>query len=70
LTSITSEERVRAVVFDDSPYSRNRGKKVELLARIKDHVTRRYFKEFRKFTAGWTDGVIFIPLVTTYYQMQ
>lgn len=65
LSSLTSEDRVHAVVFDDSPYSRNRSKKVELLARIKDHVTGRYFKGFRKFTAGWTDGATFIPLATT-----
>lgn len=65
LSSLTSEDRVHAVVFDDSPYSRNRSKKVELLARIKDHVTGRYFKGFRKFTAGWTDGATFIPLATS-----
>jgi hypothetical protein len=33
-----------------------------LLARVKDHVTGRYFKGFRKLTAGWTDGATFIPL--------
>jgi hypothetical protein len=58
----TVKERVRAIVFDDSAYSRDRSKKVELLARVKDHVTGRYFKGFRKFTAGWTDGATFIPL--------
>jgi hypothetical protein len=62
LSPLTSKERVRAIVFDDSAYSRDRSKKVELLARVKDHVTGRYFKGFRKFTAGWTDGATFIPL--------
>lgn len=62
LSPLTSEERVRAIVVDDSSYSRDRSKKVELLARVKDHVTGRYFKGFRKLTAGWTDGATFIPL--------
>ena len=62
LSPLTSGERVRALVVDDSPYSRDRSKKVELLARVKDHVTGRYFKGFRKFTTGWTDGATFIPL--------
>jgi hypothetical protein len=62
LNSLTSEKRVRALVIDDSSYYRDRSKKVELLARVKDHVTGRYFKGFRKLTAGWTDGATFIPL--------
>ncbi|MDD3655063.1 MAG: hypothetical protein PHO01_12965 [Desulfotomaculaceae bacterium] len=65
LSPLTSENRIHAIVFDDSPYYRDRSKKVELLALIKDHVTGRYFKGFRKFTAGWTDGATFIPLATT-----
>lgn len=62
LIPLTSKERVRAIVVDDSAYSRDRSKKVELLARVKDHVTGKYFKGFRKLTAGWTDGATFIPL--------
>ena len=62
LNPLTSEKRVRALVIDDSAYYRDRSKKVELLARVKDHVTGRYFKGFRKLTAGWTDGATFIPL--------
>lgn len=62
LNPLTSENRVRALVFDDSSYQRDRSKKVELLARVKDHVTGRYFRGFRKLTAGWTDGATFIPL--------
>jgi hypothetical protein len=62
LNPLTSEKRVSALVFDDTAYSRDRSKKVELLARVKDHVTGRYFKGFRQLTAGWTDGASFIPL--------
>jgi hypothetical protein len=62
LDPLTHETRVRALVFDDSAYYRDRSKKVEILAWVKDHVTGRYFKGFRKLTAGWTDGATFIPL--------
>ncbi|WP_187147810.1 transposase [Heliomicrobium modesticaldum] len=60
--TLTSEQRVKAIIFDDSAYVRDRSKKVELLARVKDHVTGRYFKGFRMLTAGWTDGASFVPL--------
>lgn len=60
--SLTGEKRVCALVIDDSAFSRNRSKKVELLALVKDHVTGDYFKGFRKLTAGWTDGASFVPL--------
>lgn len=42
LNPLTKPERVKALIVDDSLYSRNRSKKVELLARVFDHVTRRY----------------------------
>lgn len=64
--SLTSDNRVCALTIDDSAYYRDRSKKVELLARVKDHVTNRYFKGFRKLTAGWTDGASF---VTTAFAM-
>jgi len=60
--SLTGEKRVCALVIDDSAFSRNRSKKVELLALVKDHVTGDYFKGFRKLTAGWIDGASFVPL--------
>lgn len=58
--SLTSDKRVCALAIDDSAYYRDRSKKVELLARVKDHVGNRYFKGFRKLTAGWTDGASFV----------
>lgn len=64
LNPLTSKDRVSALIFDDSAYSRDRSKKVELLARVKDHVTGRYFKGFRLLTGGWTDGATFIPLAS------
>jgi hypothetical protein len=38
LGSLTSSKRVRVLIVDDSTMSRNRSKKVELLARVYDHV--------------------------------
>ncbi|MEW5899181.1 MAG: transposase [Bacillota bacterium] len=62
LSPLTKPERVKVLIVDDSLYSRNRSKKVELLARVFDHVTRRYVRGFRKLTVGWSDGASFVPL--------
>ncbi|WP_286171353.1 IS4 family transposase [Lentibacillus populi] len=59
---LTSKDRDRVLIFDDSLFSRNRSKVVELLARVKDHTTGRYFKGFRMLTLGWSDGATFMPL--------
>ncbi len=63
LKHLTSDKRICALIVDDSAYYRDRSKKVELLALVKDHTTNRYFKGFRKLTVGWTDGATFIPLI-------
>ncbi|MBF0467049.1 MAG: transposase [Nitrospirae bacterium] len=57
---LTSRDKV--LIFDDSLYSRNRSKKVELLARVYDHVERRFCKGFRMLTLGWSDGATFLPV--------
>lgn len=62
LDPLTNKERVNVLIVDDSLYSRNRSKKVELLARVFDHVTSRYVRGFRKLTVGWSDGASFVPL--------
>jgi len=59
---LTSEEREKVLVADDSDYNRDRSKKVELLARIFDHNSGRYLKGFKLLTLGWSDGVTFLPL--------
>jgi len=61
IRTLTSENRLTAIVVDDSPYSRNRSKKVELLSKVYDHVTHKFFMGFRMLTLGFTDGVTFIP---------
>lgn len=55
-------ERVKAFVLDDSVISRNRSKKVELLAKIYDHVEHRFKRGFSMLTLGWTDGYSFVPI--------
>ena len=50
------------LILDDSLYSRNRSKAVELLARVKDHVENKYVLGFRMLTLGWSDGNTFLPV--------
>lgn len=62
---LTKEQRVTALVVDDSLYSRAKSKKVELLSRIHDHAStakNKYVKGFQLLTLGWTDGATFIPV--------
>lgn len=59
---LTSEEREKVLIVDDSDYDRDRSKKVELLARIFDHNSGKYLKGFKVLTLGWCDGVTFLPL--------
>ena len=44
--SLTRPERIRVLILDDSVFKRNRSKKVELLAKIYDHVEHRFQKGF------------------------
>lgn len=64
LLNLTSEERMNAIIVDDSFYGRTRSKKVELLSNVFDHASKgaKYKRGFRMLTAGWTDGNTFVPL--------
>lgn len=62
ISTLTAEDRINVFIVDDSTYSRNRSKNVELLARVKDHVSNKYIKGFKLLTLGWSDGNSFIPL--------
>lgn len=61
-TSLTSEKRVKTFVLDDSIYSRDRSKRVELLSNVYDHVSHSHIKGFTMLTLGWTDGFSFVPV--------
>jgi len=49
-------------VLDDSVMKRNRSKKVELLAKVYDHVEHKFQKGFPLLTLGWSDGYSFVPV--------
>jgi hypothetical protein len=61
-TPLTSDKRVRVFIVDDSVYSRNRSKTLELLARVHEHTTGKFIKGFSMLTLGWSDGFGFVPL--------
>ena len=62
LKPLTSESREDVLILDDTGYPRSRSKKVELLARVFDHVKMTYFKGFRILQLGWSDGNSFVPV--------
>ena len=49
---LTRPERVNVLILDDSVIKRNRSKKVELLARVYDHVEHKLQKGFTLLTLG------------------
>ena len=59
---LTSTHRVRVFVVDDSVIGRERSKKVELLARVFDHVSGRFICGYSLLTLGWSDGYSFVPI--------
>jgi len=59
---LTSEQREKVLIIDDSTYDRSRSKVVELLGWVHDHNANRSLKGFKLMTLGWSDGVSFLPL--------
>ena len=62
VSHLTSEDRKSVLIIDDSPYNRNRSKKVEFLSRCFDHVTQKYYKGLTLLTLGWSDEQTFLPI--------
>jgi len=60
--SLTSARRVRVFIVDDSVMGRQRSKKVELLAKVYDHVSGCFVRGYNLLTLGWSDGFSFVPL--------
>lgn len=58
---LSRPERVNVLILDDSVIKRNRSKKMELLARVYDHVEHKFQKGFTLLTLGWSDGYSFVP---------
>lgn len=59
---LTSDERRDVFIFDDSSFRKRGYKKTELVARVFDHVEKKYIKGFRMLTLGWSDGNTFVPI--------
>jgi len=64
VSNLTSINRVKVLVVDDSAYEKNRSKKVELLSRCFEHnpTKNRFYRGFRMLTLGWSDGFSFMPI--------
>ena len=62
LDQLTGKDRQSVLIFDDSLFSRERSKKVELMAKVFDHTSHKFCKGFRMLTLGWTDGSSFLPV--------
>ena len=63
LLPLTDDSTTKVLIADDTLYRRDRSKRVELLARVHDHNTKRYHRGFRMLTLGWSDGNSFIPML-------
>ena len=63
LDALTGKDRQSVLIADDSLFSRNRSKKVELMAKVFDHTSHKFFRGFRMLTLGWSDGTSFLPLL-------
>lgn len=59
---LTGSGRESVLIVDDSLFSRNNSKKVELLARVFDHTSHKFCRGFRMLTLGWSDGNTFLPV--------
>lgn len=62
VASLSDSYRKLCFVIDDSMLQRNKGKEVELMARIYDHVSKSFVKGFNLLQLGWTDGVSIFPV--------
>lgn len=62
LQPLTSSIQDRVLIVDDSPYKRDRSKKVEFLGRQYDHSSNTYYKGYRMLAMAWSDGHSLVPV--------
>jgi hypothetical protein len=62
LVPLTSKDRGRVLILDDTLLKRSRSKTVELLANVFDHCTGEYFHGFRCVCLAWSDGASTAPV--------
>ncbi len=66
IAALTKDDRLNALIIDDSMFERLRSKAVELLANVHDHAEKsknKFKRGFRMLTLAWSDGVTLIPLM-------
>ena len=61
IESRTTESHVNVLTFDDSLYSRTRGKGTDLCGKVYDHNDHKMRMGYRMMTGGWSNGDAFIP---------
>ena len=59
---LTSEQRGKVLIVDDTLYNRIRSKKVDIHSKVYDHTTGKFIKVFKLLTLVWSDGNTTIPL--------
>lgn len=64
---LTEPERIQVLVPDGSVIKRNRSNKVELLAKVYDHVEHKFQKGFTLLILGWSDDSALSQLDLTYF---
>lgn len=57
----TTSDALTCIIIDDTTIEK-KGKKIEKIGRVWDHVTHRYLLGFKLLCLGWYDGKNFIPL--------
>jgi hypothetical protein len=62
LAPLTSSEKRKIFVVDDTLYDKNRSKNLELLSKVFDHVDKRFVRGYRMLTLAFTDGISLVPL--------
>ena len=62
INPLSSEEKLKVLVLDDSDYDKSTSKHVELLATIYDHVRKKTIKGFKFLALAWTDGESTFPV--------
>jgi hypothetical protein len=59
---LTSKQREKVLIVDDSTLERPRSKMIEFLPRVYDHAEHKYLKGFRFLSVYWSGGASFLPL--------
>jgi hypothetical protein len=62
IRTLTSDDKRKVFVIDDSSYEKNRSRKLELISKLYDHAEHCYFWGYRFFTLAFTDGISLIPI--------